>query len=104
MMFLGIDFKLEPEEKAAVLKMFRGLVGMVLPGWFTALAGGCWLERRSLADFMKIRRILLRGKDSKQMIDFVHFCDENNLDLSDSVNVVASVIIIAAASGTNMPV
>ena len=104
MLFLDIDFKMNADEKGAVLTLYARKLGLIVPNGISFLLGGFKLEREYLSQFMAIRKAFIRGKDTEKMIKFVHYCDEHKLDVSTALNTVTSTFIVAALGGTETPI
>ena len=106
-LFLNSGFEINTREREAVNDLYdpgKGVKGLVLPNWLGFTCGGWKAERDFLSHFMTIRRAFIRGKDSKQMIEFVHYCNEHELDVSTALNTLTSGFILAALLGAITPI
>eukprot|EP01084_Bolivina_argentea_P026528 49349_1 len=104
-LFLGTDFKFEADEQKALLGLFS-LVPALLgaASWGHFLLGGFYFERATLERFLKIRKAFIRNKHKKQMIEFVKFCNEKQISVSEALNSITIIFIVAAFIGIDTPI
>ncbi len=104
-LFLGTDFVFENDEKEALLGLFGVLPALLgAPSWAHWFFAGFYFERLTLVRFLKIRKAFIRNRGKAQMIEFVHFCNDNNISVSDALNSITLIFIVAAFIGIDTPI